>query len=157
MSNSESPVYAGPADSTMPREEILALFANREKAIARLDASALARDHAEDGVVDSPAAGGPVSGRIAIENTYKTFFQAFPDLKTETEDLIIDGNRVAWFFKVSGTQRGGFMGLPPTGKAFSVPSVFYYVLRDGQIVHERRIYDFTGILIQVGLLKAKPA
>ncbi|MGH9146149.1 MAG: hypothetical protein ACRD1Q_05525 [Vicinamibacterales bacterium] len=32
-----------------------------------------------------------------------------------------------------------------------------YVLRDGQIVHERRIYDFTGILIQVGLLKAKPA
>ena len=31
------------------------------------------------------------------------------------------------------------------------------VLRDGHIVHERRIYDFTGILVQVGLLKAKPA
>jgi hypothetical protein len=30
-------------------------------------------------------------------------------------------------------------------------------LRAGKIVHERRIYDFTGLLIQVGLLKTKPA
>ena len=34
---------------------------------------------------------------------------------------------------------------------------FVYTLRDGAIVHERRILDFTGVLIQVGVLKAKPA
>jgi steroid delta-isomerase-like uncharacterized protein len=157
MNQSGSPVYAGTTDHTMTRDEVLALFARRQKAIERFDAGALAGDHAEDGVVDSPVAGGTVNGRIAIEGTYQTFFNAFPDLKSETEDLVIDGNRVAWFFKASGTQRGGFMGLPPTGKAFSVPMVFHYVLRDGQIMHERRIYDFTGILVQVGLLKAKPA
>jgi hypothetical protein len=28
---------------------------------------------------------------------------------------------------------------------------------DGLIVHERRIYDFTGMLVQIGVLKAKPA
>jgi len=38
-----------------------------------------------------------------------------------------------------------------------VPGVFLYDLRDGRIAHERRIYDFTGLLIQAGLLKAKPA
>jgi hypothetical protein len=26
-----------------------------------------------------------------------------------------------------------------------------------QIVHERRIYDFTGVLVQIGTLKARPA
>ena len=25
------------------------------------------------------------------------------------------------------------------------------------ITHERRIYDFTGMLVQIGVLKAKPA
>jgi steroid delta-isomerase-like uncharacterized protein len=157
ISKSESSVCPDAADITMPRDEVLALFARRQKAIERFDASALARDHSEDGIVDSPAAGGTVNGRAAIEVTYQTFFDAFPDLKSETEDLVIDGNRVAWFFKASGTQRGVFMGVPPTGKAFSVPMVFYSVLRDGKIAHERRIYDFTGILVQVGLLKAKPA
>jgi hypothetical protein len=29
-------------------------------------------------------------------------------------------------------------------------------LKGGKIQHERRIYDFTGLLIQIGVLKAKP-
>jgi hypothetical protein len=28
---------------------------------------------------------------------------------------------------------------------------------DGLIEHERRIYDFTGLLVQLGVLRAKPA
>ena len=28
---------------------------------------------------------------------------------------------------------------------------------DGAIVRERRIYDFTGLLIQLGVLKSRPA
>ena len=30
-------------------------------------------------------------------------------------------------------------------------------LRNGLIVHEKRIYDFTGFLMEIGVLKAKPA
>jgi hypothetical protein len=29
-------------------------------------------------------------------------------------------------------------------------------LKDGFITRERRVYDFTGLLLQVGALKAKP-
>ena len=35
------------------------------------------------------------------------------------------------------------------------PPVFE--IRGRQIVRERRIYDFTGLLLQIGVLKAKPA
>jgi hypothetical protein len=28
---------------------------------------------------------------------------------------------------------------------------------DGKIQHERRVYDFTGLMVQLGVLKAKPA
>ena len=34
---------------------------------------------------------------------------------------------------------------------------FWRTLKDGLIVRERRIYDFAGLLIQIGLLKVKPA
>jgi predicted ester cyclase len=71
--------------------------------------------------------------------------------------LLIDGDSVAQVLSIEGTDDGQFLGLPPTGKPFRVPAVFLYSLRDGQIARERRIYDFTGLLIQVGLLKAKPA
>ena len=30
------------------------------------------------------------------------------------------------------------------------------LVRDGEIVYERRIYDFTGLLLQIGVLRAKP-
>lgn len=57
---------------------------------------------------------------------------------------------------ISGTNIGGFMGLPPTNKHFSFPAVLIFTLRDGQIARERRIYDFTGFLMEIGVLKAKP-
>jgi len=58
---------------------------------------------------------------------------------------------------VTGTDMGGFMGLPPTGKRFTMPMVFLVDIKDGKIQHERRVYDFTGLMIQLGVLKAKPA
>jgi hypothetical protein len=38
-----------------------------------------------------------------------------------------------------------------------MPAVFFYQLEHGKIVRERRVYDFTGLLLQIGVLKAKPA
>ena len=49
------------------------------------------------------------------------------------------------------------MGLPPTDRPFSISLVSLCDLRDGLIARERRIYDFTGLLLQVGAIKAKPA
>jgi hypothetical protein len=48
------------------------------------------------------------------------------------------------------------MGLPPTDRPFSISLVSLCEMEDGFIAHERRIYDFTGLLLQVGALRAKP-
>ena len=141
----------------MTREEITALFARREDAWRRRDAAALASDHAEDGLVESPLAGGTAAGRAAIEKLYATYFRAFPDFVLEQEALVIDGDRVVLMAVAAGTDSGGFMGLPPTGRSVRVRAAFVYVLRDGLIAEERRVYDFTSVLLQVGALKAKPA
>jgi len=71
--------------------------------------------------------------------------------------LIIDGDRVVYVFTMSGTDTGGLMGMEPSGKPALVPMVFVSRVANGVIVRERRIYDFTGMLVQIGVLKAKPA
>lgn len=140
----------------MTREEIAALFARRQQAHERLDAAALAADYSDDCVVETPWAGAPLIGRAANERAFRTIFTAFPDLNRRTEGLLIDGDLVAEFGTSSGTDTGGFLELEPTGKAFRIPIVFLYTLKDRQIVRERRIYDYTGMLVQVGILKVKP-
>ena len=57
---------------------------------------------------------------------------------------------------MTGTNKGGFMDLPPTGNRVSIPVVLIFTLKDGKIVEEQRVYDFTGMLVQAGVLKTKP-
>jgi steroid delta-isomerase-like uncharacterized protein len=140
----------------MTPEEVNAFIATFTAALSRLDAAALAALYAEHCVVDSPAGGGTVTGRDAVENIYRAFFDAFPDLKWENQQAVSEGSHIAQLFTAVGTNAGGFMGLPPTGKQFRFNGAFIFTLENGQIVHERRIYDFTGMLVEIGVLKVKP-
>jgi predicted ester cyclase len=56
-----------------------------------------------------------------------------------------------------GTHVGTIMGLEPSGRRFRFALTFVLEVEEGAIVRERRIYDFTGLLVQIGVLKAKPA
>jgi steroid delta-isomerase-like uncharacterized protein len=140
----------------LTREQIEAMFARRQEALDNLDVAALSADYAEDCVVESPAA-GTLQGAWAVDNARRAWFEAFPDLTFRTDRLVIDGNTVVQIATLEGTDIGGFMGLPPSGKTFRVPAVFTYQLQNGKIVREQRVYDFTGLLVQIGTLKAKPA
>jgi steroid delta-isomerase-like uncharacterized protein len=142
-------------EGAMTREETAALFARRQDAMNRHDVAALTTLYAEDCVVDSPTGGGVVQGLATVEAIHRAWVTGFPDVVFTTQDLLIDGEHAAWIVSAEGTDTGGFMGLPPTGKAFEVPMVMLTTLDDRRIVHERRIYDFTGMLVQIGILKAK--
>jgi steroid delta-isomerase-like uncharacterized protein len=142
-------------DSALTREEVTALFDRRQEAFDNMDADALAGDYADDCLVDSPAS-GTLRGAVAVDQARRAFFEAFPDLKVRTDHLVIDGNTVVQIATLEGTDIGGFMGLDPSGRSFKAPAVFLYEFRNRKIARESRIYDFTGVLVQIGLLKAKP-
>ena len=139
----------------MTHEEIAKFFARRDAAWQRHDSAALAADHTENGEVDSPL-WGKVEGYRAILNTYTDFFASFPDARYFTENLVFEGNKVAQFTIMTGTQKGDFCGLLASGKRFQMNCAFLFSFENDRIAHELRIYDFTGILMQLGVLKAKP-
>jgi predicted ester cyclase len=139
----------------MTSTEIAEFLARKDQAWQHHDAAALTGDHADDGEVTSPVEEN-VKGHLAIRNIYKGWFSSFPDVEYCTEHLLIDGDRAVKLVKIAGIQKGEFFGLAPTGKRFEVRCAFLFFFAEGKIAREIRIYDSTGILLQFGVLKAKP-
>jgi predicted ester cyclase len=131
-------------------DEIAAVFARLQAAYADRHPAAIASHYADDCVVDSPIAGVHL-GPLAVERTLLAIFSAFPDLSLVPEELLIFGNRAVWIGKAQGTDTGGFLGLPPTGKPFTTSTIFLFTFGDDhKIVRERRIYDFSRLLLHFG-------
>jgi predicted ester cyclase len=96
-------------------------------------------------------------GRDAIERSFVSLFDIFPDWHMVFEEPVIDGDRAVLCCSIRASQVGAFMGLSGTGRRFEFQCVLAFSLHQGLISHERRIYDFTGMLIQLGVLRGKPA
>jgi len=140
----------------MTRDEIRDFFKEREAAWRDRDPERLAIGHAEFGTVVSPMF-TTVKGRDQILATYRSLFRTFPDWDLVGEEPLVDGDRVAQPFIVKATHTEEFLGFPGTGRRFEIQGVRLFQMKDGLIEHERRIYDFTGLLVQIGVLKTKPA
>ena len=140
----------------MTRDEIFALIERRSAAWNARDVDALAATHAPDGVAVSPT-GGVLEGRDEIARVYRLLLNAFPDIVFTSHSVLIDGDRVAQHARVTGTHAGEFFGLPASKRQVDLDVALFFTVKDGFVVEERRIYDFTGLLVQVGVLKAKPA
>jgi uncharacterized protein (TIGR02246 family) len=125
----------------MTREETTRFYDQWDKAWAAQDVAALANLYAGDCKVTSPMF-GTMQGRAAVTESFKRLFKAFPDWKLKTEQLIVDGDRAAIVFS--------------TGRKAQVTGVLVQKLDDGLVDEETRLYDFTALLVQVGVLRAKP-
>jgi steroid delta-isomerase-like uncharacterized protein len=140
----------------MTRDEIVALLTRRAEAFAARDVEALANTHAQHGTVYSPIF-TTLRGRAQILESYRSLFRIFPDWTYEPDEPLIDGDRVAVPFTVQATHVGEFMGIEGTGRRFAVQGVQIFTMDHGYIAEDVRIYDFSGLLIQVGILRTKPA
>lgn len=133
------------------------LIERRTDALNRHDTAALSTLYAADCQVESPLAAGTVQGRQALAKVNQALFDAFPDVRFDPDMILIDGATVVASGRLTGTYTGGFMDLPPNGNVVTVPVVTISTARDDEIVFERRVYDFTGMLVQAGVLRARSA
>ena len=139
----------------MTTDEIRAFEADHVAKIGTHDVDVIAADFTDDGVVESPSL-GTQRGRQAIAQGYARWFAAFSDVELFIDSVVAEGDQAAVISRMTGTHQGEFMGLPPTGKRIEFQFVALQRFENDKIAHERRIYDFSGLLIKLGVLKVKP-
>jgi steroid delta-isomerase-like uncharacterized protein len=140
----------------MTREQLHAIAERYVDTLTKRDPHAIAQFHARDGVAESPIY-ATLHGRKALEDAFRAFFTSFPDATTGVDALLVDAPRVAIFTTVNATHVNEFFGMPGTNRHIEFRMARLLEMDDeGLITQERRIYDFTGLLVQVGILRAKP-
>jgi steroid delta-isomerase-like uncharacterized protein len=79
---------------------------------------------------------------------------AFPDSHHTIEDLIAEGDKVVTRFTWTGTHRGEFEGIPPSGRRISVAGIWIHRLEGGRIVEGRDwgLVDWMSLLRQLDAL-----
>jgi steroid delta-isomerase-like uncharacterized protein len=140
----------------MTRSEIVDLLDRHEDALSRSDSSSVPSLYAEDATVLSPMFGA-LAGRDEIADSYAEVGEIFANLERTLETRVIEGEKAVAVYAIRATHVGEVFGVPPSHKQTTFTMVFVFEVREGFIAAERRLYDFTSVLMQLGVLRARPA
>ena len=89
-------------------------------------------------------------GAEGVKAFFRQFRDAFSDFDLQIDQLICEGEWVAVATTTSGTHdRGELLGLKPTGKRVTVPSVDLIRVREGRIVEHRGVMDSVSLVRQL--------
>ena len=140
----------------MTRSEIHEFVTSWVRAWTAEDLEALLACYDDDAELGSPLL-RTVRGISAIERSHQDLFLAFADVEVEVHDVVIDEEqqRAVLIFTIHATQQGEFLGFPASRRRTATPSAYAFTLKNGRIGSERRLYDYAGFLMQLGILKTR--
>jgi steroid delta-isomerase-like uncharacterized protein len=99
----------------------------------------------------------PMDWNTNKEQFLAPFNKAFPDLRRNLVDMVAEGDKVAVSINVTGTYKGEFKGIPPTGKQVSFTAMDILTIIDGRITEEWATADMMGLMQQIGAIPARSA
>ena len=76
-------------------------------------------------------------------------WKAFPDIRIMFDDIIIEGNKVACRYNLTGTHKGEFMDLRPTDKQFRVNGMTVFSFRDTKCIERWNLVDMMSLMEQL--------
>lgn len=79
---------------------------------------------------------------------------AFPDFKATIDDIFAEGDKVVVRQTWSGSQKGEFMGIPPTGRSVSFGVIDILRIADGKCVEHWGQMDSMSLMQQLGAIPA---
>ena len=75
---------------------------------------------------------------------------AFPDLNSEEEDLISEGDKIVVRRTFRGTHKGEFMGVAASSHEVTFTGIFIHRLTGGKIDEQWVVFDALGLMQQIG-------
>jgi steroid delta-isomerase-like uncharacterized protein len=95
---------------------------------------------------------GQGNGLADLKAHFAGFFAAFNPLQFTIEDVIAEGNKVVVRWTNAGTDSGGFMGMPATGREFGITGIDIHVVPDGKLAQQWHLVDLLAQMQQLGLI-----
>ena len=115
-------------------------------------AEAIDEMFAADGVAHG--LGQDLRGPSEFKVFHATFRGAFPDVRVQIDDMIAEGDKVAYRFTATGTHRGGDLGFAATGRPVRFLGMGSVRIANGRIVEGWNVLDQLGMLTQLGVVPA---
>jgi len=91
------------------------------------------------------------TGADALKQIWAMLLRIYPDIHLMVEDLIGEGDKVVGRTTVTGTHRGEFMGVAPTGKSVTYNEMFIFRIADGRVVETWGVVDVYAQMKQIGV------
>jgi steroid delta-isomerase-like uncharacterized protein len=133
-----------PIESVMEHERIWIDGLNRG------DVSAADAAFAPDCVVHITGVAEPLRGVGAWKEFVAGLLRAFPDLHITIEDQLVQGDRVAFRWRATGTHTGPLGTAPPTGKAVMLDGLILDHVAEGKVRERWEQWDQSLMLQQLG-------
>ena len=116
----------------------------------RGDVSAADAAFAPDCVVHITGVAEPLRGVGPWKELISGLLHAFPDLHLTIEDQLIQGDRVAFRWRASGTHTGPLGAAPATGRSVRLDGLVLDRVADGRVQERWEQWDQSLMLQQLG-------
>jgi predicted ester cyclase len=136
----------------MSTEENKALIRRTHEAVNQGNLTAFFEQFTPDFVLHNGSM--TTRGLEAFKHYQSLILTAFPDFHFTVEDLLAEGDKVAGRIRASGTHQGEFMGVPPTGKHWTVAEIVINRIVGGTIAEHWANIDMLGLMQQLGVVPA---
>lgn len=111
---------------------------------------------AEDYVEHDPFP-GQGNGLADLKARVAGLCSAFNPLQFTIEDVVAEGDKVVVRWTNAGTHRGGFMGMPATGREFGIAGIDIHVVSSGKLAEHWHVVDQLAQMQQLGLIPQSEA
>jgi len=109
----------------------------------------------DDFVIHFSRPGEELRGPENVKQFYSSLRDAFPDLHFEILNQVAEGDKVVTHWTASGTHKGEFKGIPPTGNKVTFTAMDIDRIVDGKAVECWSNVDELSLMQQLGVIQGK--
>jgi steroid delta-isomerase-like uncharacterized protein len=135
-------------DVTQQNKQLLADFANA--VFVKKDFAQLPKFMQQDYIQHNPLVPQGLNG---FQTFFGDWFKASPDWHYQLEKLVAEGDTVWAYGVYSGTQQGDWLGIPATGKHYSIHAVDIFRIQNGKLAEHWDVLDTYGLFKQLGVIQ----
>ncbi|MFZ2012745.1 MAG: ester cyclase [Nocardioides sp.] len=106
-----------------------------------------------DGFVEHQGGPGFPATKEGTLDFFRALADAFPDLRMEVEDLVVDDDKAVARVRLTGTHQGEFTGIPATGATVDVQVIDIMRFDDaGRVCEHWGVADLLSLMQQLGVV-----